>query len=145
MCGSGAVVGSWSLLFTAIVAVVRQKLHLSTCSNLRKRLLRRSARLKMIAECFVDFNGKPVASIKKCFKSAVGLARLSGKVTPHTLRHTTATWLMQRGVPVWEAADFLGMSAEVLLSTYRHQSRLSARRSKCHDIQAPRFGDWIGG
>jgi hypothetical protein len=27
---------------------------------------------------------------------------------------------MQRGVPVWEAAGFLGMSAEVLLSTYGH-------------------------
>ena len=50
----------------------------------------------------------------------MGLARLTGKVTPHTLRHTAAIWLMQRGVPVWEAAGFLGMSAEVLLSTYGH-------------------------
>jgi hypothetical protein len=39
-------------------------------------------------------------------------------VTPH--RHTAATWLMQRGVPVWEAAGFLGMSAEMLLGTYGH-------------------------
>jgi nucleoside-diphosphate-sugar epimerase len=38
VCGSGAVVCSWSLLFTAIIAVVRQKLHLSTFSNLRSRL-----------------------------------------------------------------------------------------------------------
>src|SRR5664280_1351856 len=36
--GSGAVVCSWSLLFAAIIAGVRQKLHLSTCSNLRGRL-----------------------------------------------------------------------------------------------------------
>jgi hypothetical protein len=28
-----------------------------------------------------------------------------------------ATWLMQRGVPVWEAAGFLGMSPEVLQET----------------------------
>jgi hypothetical protein len=27
---------------------------------------------------------------------------------------------MQRSVPVWEAAGFLGMSAEVLLGTYGH-------------------------
>jgi hypothetical protein len=27
---------------------------------------------------------------------------------------------MQRGVPMWEAAGFLGMSAEVLLGTYGH-------------------------
>jgi integrase len=82
--------------------------------------MRRWARLKLIADCFVEFNGKPVASVKKGFKRAVGFAELTGKVTPHTLRHTAATWLMQRGVPVWEAAGFLGMSAEVLLGTYGH-------------------------
>jgi integrase len=82
--------------------------------------MRRWARPKLIADCFVEFNSKPVASVKKGFRSAVGLAGLSGKVTPHTLRHTAATWLMQRGVPVWEAAGFLGMSAEVLLRTYGH-------------------------
>src|SRR5260370_42549330 len=82
--------------------------------------MRRWARLKLIAECFVEFNGKPITSAKKGFKSAVKLAELSSRVTPHTLRHTAATWLMQRGVPVGEAAGFLGMSAEVLLATYGH-------------------------
>ena len=48
----------------------------------------------------------------------MGLACLPGKVTPHTLRHTAAIWLMQRGVPIWEAAGFLGMSPEVLQDTY---------------------------
>jgi len=33
-----AVVCSWSLLFAAIIAAFRQKLHLSGCSNLRSRL-----------------------------------------------------------------------------------------------------------
>ena len=75
---------------------------------------------KLIATCFVEFNGKPVASVKKGFKTAVGLARLPGNVTPHTLRHTAATWLMQRGVPIWEAAGFLGMSPEVLQDIYGH-------------------------
>ncbi|WP_334538387.1 hypothetical protein [Bradyrhizobium sp. AZCC 2230] len=41
-------------------------------------------------------------------------------MTPHTLRHSAATWLMQRGVPTWEAAGFLGMSPEVLQDTYGH-------------------------
>jgi len=82
--------------------------------------LRRWWNQKLIAECFVEFNGKPVASVKKGFKTAVGLARLPGRVTPHTLRHTAATWLMQRGVPIWEAAGFLGMSPEVLQDTYGH-------------------------
>jgi hypothetical protein len=58
--------------------------------------------------------------VKKGFKSAVELAQLAGNVTSHTLRHTAATWLIQRGVPVWEAAGFLGMSPEVLQETYGH-------------------------
>ena len=53
---------------------------------------------KLIATCFVEFNGKLVASAKKGFKTAVGLARL------HPLRHTAATRPMQQGVPIWEAA-----------------------------------------
>lgn len=82
--------------------------------------LRRWWNRRLIAKCFVEFNGKPVTSVKKGFKTAVGLAGLRGKVTPHTLRHTAATWLMQRGVPIWEAAGFLGMSPEVLQDTYGH-------------------------
>ena len=34
--------------------------------------MRRWARLKLLAECFVEFNSKPVASVKKGFKSGVG-------------------------------------------------------------------------
>jgi integrase len=58
--------------------------------------------------------GKRIAREKK-FHALVGTA-LSVKafdednVTPHTLRHTAATWLMQRAAPMWEAAGFLGMS-----------------------------------
>jgi integrase len=41
-------------------------------------------------------------------------------VTPHTLRHTAATWLMQAGVPLWEVAGFLSMSVETLQRVYGH-------------------------
>jgi integrase len=82
--------------------------------------LRRWKDRKLIATRFVEFKGKPDASVKKGFKTAVELAGLPGKVTPHTLRHTAATWLMQRGMPIWEAAGFLGMSPEVLQETYGH-------------------------
>jgi integrase len=42
------------------------------------------------------------------------------KVTRHTLRHTRATWMMQAGVPIWEAAGFLGMSTKTLERVYGH-------------------------
>jgi hypothetical protein len=74
--------------------------------------LRRWKERKLIANCFVEFNGKPVASVKKGFRTAVSLAKLPGRVTPHTLRYTAAPWLMQRGCADLGAAEFLGMSPE---------------------------------
>lgn len=48
-------------------------------------------------------------------------AKLPG-VTRHTLRHTRATWMMQKGVPIWEAAGFLGMTVKTLERVYGHHS-----------------------
>jgi integrase len=87
--------------------------------------LRRWQRLGLVGGHFVEFNGKPIASVKTAFSRAVMLADLSaegGKIVPHTLRHTAATWLMQRGVPIWQAAGYLGMSAEMLDRVYGHHS-----------------------
>src|SRR4051795_6611361 len=64
--------------------------------------------------------GKPVQSIKVGFKRALSLSGIKGKVTPHTLRHTAATWLMQAGVPMWEASGYLGMSEKTLRDVYGH-------------------------
>lgn len=50
-----------------------------------------------------------------------GLSLDMGNVTPHTLRHTAETWLMQRGADPWQAAGYLGMSLETLLRVYDHQ------------------------
>ena len=69
---------------------------------------------------FVEWSGQPIKSVKTAFQSAVRLAQLDGRITPHTLRHTTATWLMQAGVDKWEAAGFLGMSVEMLDRVYGH-------------------------
>jgi integrase len=82
--------------------------------------MRRWKQKKLIARHFVEFNGEGVVSVKTGFKRAVKLAGLAGKVSPHTLRHTAATWLMQTGTDPWQAAGFLGMSVEVLLNTYGH-------------------------
>jgi len=58
--------------------------------------MRRWKRLGLINQHFVEHNGAPVASVKTAFKRAVKLAGLEGEVSPHTLRHTAATWLMQK-------------------------------------------------
>jgi integrase len=41
---------------------------------------------------------------------------------PHVLRHTRATWMVQRGVAPWQAAGYLGMTVRVLEATYGHHS-----------------------
>ncbi|WP_316201034.1 MULTISPECIES: site-specific integrase [unclassified Bradyrhizobium] len=73
-----------------------------------------------VSENFVEYRGLPVKRVKKGFASAVRLAKVDIKVTPHTLRHTAATWLMQAGVDEWQAAGYLGMSVEVLREVYGH-------------------------
>ncbi|MCK1675245.1 site-specific integrase [Bradyrhizobium sp. 150] len=82
--------------------------------------LRRWHRIDPEAKHFVEYNGKPVTSVKTAFRSAVRLAGLGPGISPHTLRHTAATWLMQRGADPWQAAGYLGMSLEILLNTYGH-------------------------
>src|SRR5262245_20268601 len=61
----------------------------------------------------LHINGARIRNIKKGFAAASARAGLEG-VSPHVLRHTAATWLMQSGVPIWEAAGFLAMRPETL-------------------------------
>jgi integrase len=82
--------------------------------------LRRWQRLGLSKKSVVEWNGAPVGSVRKGFAAAVRAAGLEGKVTPHILRHTCATWLMQSGVDLWDAAGFLGMTAKQLEETYGH-------------------------
>ena len=65
------------------------------------------------------YEGVKVGKLRRSFPQAAKRAGLEG-VTPHTLRHTCATWMMHRGVPIFEAAGFLGMSVEMLARTYGH-------------------------
>lgn len=67
----------------------------------------------------LHINGNPIGDIKKGFAAACERAGIED-ATPHTLRHTAATWLMQSGVKTWEAAGFLAMSEKMLIDLYGH-------------------------
>ena len=56
--------------------------------------LRRWAARGIAKKAVIEWNGKPVKSVRKGFAAAVQAAGLGGDVTPHILRHTCATWLM---------------------------------------------------
>ena len=68
----------------------------------------------------VEFKGAPVGKLRRSFASAVAAAELGDGVTPHTLRHTAATWMMQNGADLWDAAGYLGMTVETLEQVYGH-------------------------
>jgi len=68
----------------------------------------------------VEWRGQPVARVKVGFANAVDLAKLGEGVSPHTLRHSAVTHLMQQGVPAWEVAGFAGMGEAVLRRHYAH-------------------------
>jgi integrase len=65
----------------------------------------------------INDNGHRLRDIKRGFATACRKARLEN-VSPHVLRHTCATWLMQKGVRIWDAAGFLGMTTETLERVY---------------------------
>jgi len=80
----------------------------------------RRARLRGTEMGFViNDNGARLGDVKRGFASACRHAGLAD-VSPHTLRHTCATWLMQRGVDIWEASGFLAMTRESLERVYGH-------------------------
>jgi integrase len=86
--------------------------------------LRRWHRVGIATHAAVEWNGKPVRSVRKGFAAAVKAAGLPltgpDKITPHVLRHTAATWSMQSGANLWQAAGFLGMTVEMLQDRYGH-------------------------
>lgn len=81
--------------------------------------LRRWKRKNPTQKFVVEFNGKPIEKINKAFARLAQLAGVGSDVVPHTLRHTCATWLSQRGATMSEAAGFLGMSEAIYDSVYR--------------------------
>lgn len=107
--------------------------------------MRRWARKGIAKSHFVEFNGEPVKTVATGFRTAVKATKLEGKVTPHTLRHTAATWLMLNGVPIWEAAGFLGMSAELLERTYGHHHPDHQKNAVAGFRPKRNVGDNVGG
>lgn len=66
-------------------------------------------------------DGQPLAGkIRSAWEGILEDAGLGEDVVRHSLRHTAATWLMQAGVDLWEAAGWLGMTVEQLEQNYGH-------------------------
>lgn len=70
----------------------------------------------------MHYGGEPIGGmIRTGFTSCVRDAGLPEEVTPHWMRHTAATWLMEAGVDVWTASGYLGMTPDTLTKHYGHR------------------------
>ena len=58
--------------------------------------------------------------ITKTFKKYVIKSKLNPKLKFHSLRHTFASWLVQRGVSIYEVSKLLGHSDIKVTEIYAH-------------------------
>lgn len=71
-------------------------------------------------------NGKPInaANWRKLWYAAIARAQETGEhvpdYSPHALRHTAASWLVQAGVPLSEIQRLLGHSTPTMTNRYAH-------------------------
>lgn len=63
--------------------------------------------------------GEPVQELKRGLIRACELAGIE-RVTPYSLRHTAAAWLVSKGVPTRQVADYLGTSEKMIEDHYGH-------------------------
>jgi integrase len=62
------------------------------------------------AEYIITFKGKPIHRPIRTWAKVRKKAKLPAYITPHILRHTRATNMMQQRKDPWESAKALGMS-----------------------------------
>lgn len=68
------------------------------------------------------WQGAEVDRLEKSWDTACEAAGIGRRITPHILRHTCTTWLLQAGVPIWEVSGFVGMSEQTIRDVYGHHS-----------------------
>lgn len=88
--------------------------------TLRATLL--AAAQHRVTDYVIEFRGKPVLDVIGAFRRAVRAAGLPGRVTPHVLRHTAATWMVQGGASKEQVAKFLSDTVETVERVYWHHS-----------------------
>jgi len=77
------------------------------------------------------YNGLSIKQdfISKTFKKFIKKADLNLKLNFHSLRHTFASWLVQRGVSIYEVSKLLGHSDIKTTEIYSHLRAEDLRRS----------------
>jgi integrase len=85
---------------------------------------------KLTARYAVEYAGRSIQSKeRRAWRTARELAGLGSEVTPHVLRDTCATMLLQLGVSVYDVAGVLGTTEDVVRRTYGHHAQDHLRQA----------------
>lgn len=82
----------------------------------------------------IHHKGQPIAKMRRAWNTVREAAGLGPDVTPHTLRHTCASWLLwgreakgarlaQKPMTIWEVAGVIGADASTVEKIYGHHRR----------------------
>jgi integrase len=95
-----------------------------TPSPIAPRLMPHLQRWRRLSiQYVIEYDGKPIASqLRRAWAGARAMAGLGSDVTPHVLKHTCATLMLQNRVSTWDVAGVLGTSEAVIRKTYGHHS-----------------------
>jgi integrase len=77
------------------------------------------------SEWVIEYNGRKAGDVKKSFKV------LANKLcwpwfTPHVLKHTCITWLVQAGIPYGQVAHLVNTSVKIIEKHYGHHDPKTA-------------------
>ncbi len=102
-------------------------------SKIRPRLLKKGTTARCL---FLSRLGKPISrqSIWKIIKKYANAANIKKKITPHTLRHSFATHMLERGADLRVVQELLGHADISTTQIYTHidKERLKSIHHKYH-------------
>jgi integrase len=84
--------------------------------------LRRWKRMDDKIPWVIHYRGAAISRPVNSWERVRRESGLPSYVVPHILRHSRATHMLKAGVPIWEAANALGMSVQVMAAVYGHHS-----------------------
>lgn len=104
-------------------------------SRLRCQLARWCARDGETVRHVIHHKGQRIARMKRAWNTVRQAAGLGEDVTPHTLRHTCASWLLwgreakgarpaQKPLTIWEVAGVIGADASTVSKVYGHHRKV---------------------
>ncbi|MEP5630369.1 MAG: site-specific integrase [Tateyamaria sp.] len=71
-------------------------------------------------EYVITYKGEPLKDIKGGFANVLREAKIKKKVTPHNMKHTAITLMLQRGIDPETVARWTNTTLEIIFKVYSH-------------------------